>query len=154
EAEQIFAFDLGVNTRIGEALGLYIGHANFRTAVLEYYDGAVWQTAGTLDLQVASGLPCSRQGDTVYPTADAYVRYLWQDEFAGGTAVIRSGIFFSHRRRIVSNTHGTWTPSAQAAQLRIEGVTGAEASTGTVELWAPSGLLVVYLSAPVRRRYW
>src|SRR5690606_8609370 len=36
-SQQVFTFDLGADSRIGEALGLFVAKANFQRAHLEYY---------------------------------------------------------------------------------------------------------------------
>lgn len=153
--EQVLSFDLDNRTWLGGALGLYVAHANFRTAYLEYYDGAAWQTAGTLDLAAgfSSGLTYSMTGDTIYPASgtSAGDRYLWEGELIGGTAIL-GGTYY---REILGQCAGSWTEDTTARpEVRLDGLTGAEASTGTLTLVAPSGLLVVYLAAAQRRRRW
>lgn len=150
QTQQIFTFDLGVAGRLGEAIGVYVAGANFRFAYLEYHDGTTWRLAGQLDLAIASGLPFSRTGSAVYPSGEAATRYLWEGELARGTVHLGIG----SPKRIAWNSHGKWTTAAKAAELELEGVTGSEPIAGNATIWAPSGLLVVYLTQPLRHRYW
>lgn len=152
-AEQILCFDLGAQSWLGNAVGLYVAKCNAPSVVLEYYDGAAWQAAGTLDLTTGlSGLTFDRTGDTIYPdgaSSDAG-RWLWEGELVDGVAKIGSDY-----RRIAANSAGGWTPTTTLRpEIRMDGITGSEAATGTVTISAPSGLLVVYLTASQRRRYW
>jgi hypothetical protein len=58
-------------------------------------------------------------------------------------------------RRIAWNSAGSLAAGdVTTPEIRLEGVTGAEPTASTMTLCAPSGLLVLYLTAQLRRRYW
>jgi hypothetical protein len=152
-------WDLTGQTYVGDALGLLIHSGYARQWTLEYDDGgAGWTTAGTLDLAIGTSLNATRAGDTIIPRSGsaAISRYIGEGELVGGYVLI-STAGSDVARRIVANTGGHWVDSAatQQVRIRVEGIDGTEhTSTAVISIVAPSGLLIVYPTAGVPRRYW
>ena len=157
-SEQTFVWELGDDSEwIGAAVGLVIRGANFRTAYIESYNGATWDTRATLDLAEGfTGLTYKLAGNLVYPddtaTADAD-RYLWQDEKAAGYVVLTS----NKARKIVSHGAGGWSQTTSVIPyLSVEGIDGSESASGAAYIVSPGGVLVWYPTdeAHTRARYW
>jgi hypothetical protein len=155
-SEQTVVWDLGDSSWIGDALALHIEGANFRTAYLESYNGATWDTWGTWDGATGSiGLTYIRVGDTIYPgttglTADEYFQ---PGEYEDGLALLPSG----KARTIETSSGGSWTATGTtttvAPKLRLD-IDGTEAASGVVTLCRPSGTLIAYMTAHQSARYW
>jgi hypothetical protein len=153
--EQIIAWDMGARSWVGDAIGLYITGANFRTAHLEYYDGATWQLAGTLDMAqgFSSGLTYDLVGDTVVPRSGtgAGGRFLAHQELVGGHVILAT----ADVREIAAQSAGSWTSSSTVQpRIRILGLDGTEAANGSAVIVAPRGLLTVYHSSVTIWRRW
>ncbi len=154
-AEQLIVWDLGNEGPLGHPMALYASGTNVRTMYLEYYDGAAWQIAGTLDLAVATSLSWDADGEAVYPIATGTQAgrafpgnqligwHFWTG--TGGTAY-----------RIRSNTPGLWGPTASITlrpRLRVDGEPSTAGGT-TGLLIANAGVAVVHLQAEIVARYW
>ena len=161
-AEQIFCYDLGSNAWVGHSVGLYVAGANFRTAYLESYNGASWDTEATLDL--AEGFTSLRyaiSGQAVYPdtgnTTDAG-RWLWEQEKRDGVLICTGSTGpTTAATRIVSQSAGGWTQSTTAIPiLQLEDVSqiGSLAGTLTAAVCSASGLVVAHQTSVKARRYW
>lgn len=143
---------------LGDAVGLVVIGSYARQVALEYYDGAAWQTLGTLDLSLSAGtaLNSTRAGDVLTPrsgTAEV-TRYLQEGELVGGYAILSKGAGFV-ARRIVRQSSGYWSASAhQPVRITLEGVDGTEDVTGTADLIAPGGVLVAYPTTAQARQRW
>jgi hypothetical protein len=154
-----FVWDQGANEEksFGGALALVVS-STVRQWVLQIDDGASppvgWTTLGTLDLAAGTGLTFTRTGRTIAPdtgTATLSRRFA-ENEFAGGTWTFDDGTCC----KIASSTGGFWTDSTSVKQMTItlEAVAGTEPSSGSAGiLCAPAGVLVVYPSSQLRRRY-
>lgn len=143
---------------LGDAIGLVVLEAYGRQVALEYYDGAAWQTLGTLDLSLSAGtaLNATRTGDVITPRSGTVEigRYLAEGELIGGYAILSQGAS-TVARRIIRQSSGYWSASAhQPVRITLEGVTGSEDTSGTVDLIAPSGVLVTYPTAAQARAKW
>ena len=129
-------------TSISRHYGFAVFAANWRTARLEAYTASTttWSTIGTMDL--ASGrtaLAWARSGNVLRPNANDTTRYIWRGELVGATVDLGAGKL----RRIASHTEGLWTTAAgKHAELVLESVDGTEGATGTMDVWARSGVLV------------
>lgn len=129
-------------TSISRHYGFAVFGANWRTARLEGYTAATttWSTIATMDL--ASGrtaLAWTRSGNVLRPNANDTTRYIWRGELVGATVDLGGGKL----RRIASHTEGLWTTAAgKHAELVLEGVDGTEGATGTMDVWARSGVCV------------
>jgi hypothetical protein len=129
-------------TSISRHYGFAVFAANWRTARLEAYTASTttWSTIGTMDL--ASGrtaLAWTRSGNVLRPNANDTTRYIWRGELVGATVDLGAGKL----RRIASHTEGLWTTAAgKHAELVLESIDGTEGATGTMDVWARSGVLV------------
>ena len=151
-AEQIIAFDLGVDSWVGNSIGVFVSRANFRTAVLERYSGGSWGTVGTLDLAEGfTSLSFTRSGDTIHPAGSTGGRYLLEGELVRGHLRLGS----SKNRKVAAQTAGVWTSSTTATpEIRLEGVDGTEPASGSCDVVSASGVLVVHLTSAARSQYW
>ena len=160
--QEVVTWDFAQATTLGDTMALLALNVNWKTALLQYYDGANWQTAGTMDLATGfSGLDYAISGDVVVPGAStpAGGRFLQENELAGCTILVETGGGASQAaRRILSNTAGWWQPSSAGTMRRprliIDGATGTEDATGQCDIVWKSGVLVVHHAAVQARRYW
>ena len=134
-------------------LGLWLTGINWRTGSLEGYNvnAAAWQTIATIDAaSLQSGLPYTRTNDLVTVDTGASVngmRYYEHGELIGGTADLGGG----KKRRVTFNGAGLWDTDATAQHplVRLTGIDGTEAASGTMDLWAPRLLVVVHNVSPI-----
>ena len=149
-AEQRWVFDLTRDTSLGSyTLGLYIGGANFRTAVLEGWNGSSWVTLGTYDGATGfTSMTYVLNGDIISPNTSSGSnggRFIQANEFKDGHIVIDAGATEDHRT-IAQHTGGIWTPNDTVLpQFRMSGIDGTEVTSGTCHIVAPQGLLIVHL---------
>ena len=129
-------------TSISRHFGFAVFNCNWRTAALEGYSAATstWTTIATMDLAAGrTGLGWARSGNVLRPNANNTTRYIYRGELVGATVDLGGG----NLRRIASHTEGIWTTAAgKHAELVLEGVDGTEGNTGTMDIWARSGVLV------------
>ena len=155
--EQILTWDMGTDTHLGGAYGVAFLNVNFRTATFQVRGLASWITLGTYD--GATGFVSVSYviaGDTLTPFAGTLEggRYLKENELAGGHVILDPG-GTPKARTILSNTAGLWTDDAtNLASIRLEGVDGTEAASGTLHIVAPSGILIIYPTIQHQRQYW
>lgn len=137
-----FAWMQTQKTSISRHYGFAVFGANWRTARLEGYNAATtaWTTIGTMDLASGrTGLGWARTGDVLRPNANDTTRYIWRGELVGATVDLGGGKL----RRVRSHTEGVWsTAAAKHAEIVLESVDGTEGATGTMDVWARSGVLV------------
>lgn len=157
-AEQIIAWDLGADSRLGQswALAACLLRANFREAVLEgrTAGGGAWVEIATWDAIVATSVSFSRSGELLVPDASGASadRYWGAGQLDGGH-VILDPAGSPVARRIRRQSAGGWAPSGLALQpgLLLDGIVGSEPTSGDCHIVAPSGVLVVpSLVTPVR----
>lgn len=156
-SQQLIVWDLGNEGPLGHPMALYIAGANFRQCNLEYYDGAAWQSVGTMDLAYATGISWDAEGEAVFPVSGGATasRSLRANEAVGWTfATGTGGSDTAHKIR--SNSPGLWGPTASISvrpRLRVEGEPStAGGSTGMII--ASTGVLVAHLTSAVVARYW
>ena len=134
----------------GRAVGLALLGVNFRTAHLELYSGGSWATVATLDLGSGlTGLSYTRTGDTIRVAAGSSTTTLQALDLIGATVDLGSG----YLRRVGSATGGTWTSGSATATLRLDGITGAEPTSGTLDLWLTTGA-AIRLGAVTAGTHW
>jgi hypothetical protein len=137
-----FAWMQTQKTSISRHYGFAVFGANWRTARLEGYNATTttWTTIGTMDLASGrTGLGWARTGDTLRPNANDTTRYIWRGELVGATVDLGGGKL----RRVRSHTEGVWsTAAAKHAEIVLESIDGTEGATGTMDVWARSGVLV------------
>lgn len=150
-------WDLGDETQLGKSVALVVAGGSLRQARISYYDGASWQTAGTLDLATGfESLSFAMDGDIMEPDpggTTAGGRFINENELVGGYVIVDpAGTPTTHR--ILANTGGLWDDgSGVVPSLRLENASGI-AATGTCTLVAPGGVMVVSPSSTIRARYW
>lgn len=157
DSEVRVVWDLSEERWPGGAVALLAQQATPRQFVLEIDDGgAGWTTLGTLDKGWGS-INFTRAGRVLVPRAGTATidRYFAEGELVGGYVVIStSGDDVA--RRIARQSAGFWTTDSalQRMVIELEEVGGTEdTTTATGEIVAPSGLLIVYPSAALARRY-
>ena len=130
-------------------LGLCLLRCNFRTADLDITEdgGISWTTLGEIDLaEGLDSLTFELDGNAVTVdtgTAQTAGRYIWPDEFRGATVKLIGGT--TEFRKIKGNTGGSWTDATSKRPLfELEGMDGTEPASGTCEIWARSGVLMVH----------
>jgi hypothetical protein len=160
KSEQLIAFDFSRVRWLGDSIALVAIGVNFRQASLQYYDGAAWQTAGSLDL--ASGFTtttCAVDGTLVVPASgtSAGGRYLQAGELVGGYVVLETGSGTSTvARRIVQQSAGWWRSGTGQPEPRITitGADGTEDASGDAILCSHSGVLIIHAASLVAFRRW
>jgi hypothetical protein len=161
-ADWQIAVDLGADSRIAgcATVALVIRGGTVRQWALRgQIDGGSPTTLGTLDLATGfAGVDYALDGDTLAPPASYSGteggRYLAAGELVGGYVVLDTGGTPSVHR-IAEQSAGWWGSSpGPRAVLRLEGLVGTEAATGTCDLLAPQGVMVVDLEADEFYRTW
>ena len=158
--ENIIAWDIGgglTETRLeNSTVGIVLLGINFRTAELESWDGALWQTVASIDAAVGlTSLRFERRGDAVMPetggAAHKAARYLMMDDLDGGTFVDLTN---TKHRKISRNTEGAWTDeAAKHPTAYLDGIDGTEAGAGDCEFWAPSCATIAHNFTEKHRYY-
>lgn len=150
--------DLVITTPNARWLGSYslaIGllNTNVRGVRLDVWTGAAWSTLATYDTAI-TGLSWTRTGDMIEvdtgQSSTAWPRINLAD-FVGCDFYLNSTTV----RRVVECWAGEWTPSATARPvLRLEGITGAEAGSGTAGALVPrNAVLIAHKIETPRTRY-
>ena len=160
KSEQLIVFDFTNRRWLGDSIALVAIGVNFREASVQYYDGAAWQTAGSMDL--ASGFTTTTgaiDGSLLTPASgtSAGGRYLQASELAGGYALVTTTAgAVTVARRIDAHTAGWWRSGTGQPEPRItlSDVTGTEDASTTAVLVAHSGVLVIHSSSLVAFRRW
>ena len=154
EAEHTIAFDLDGLTSSkmhNTSIGLVLLGINFQTCDLDRWDGAAWQTVGTLDaaedFSPATSLQGTRDGKEIRPSSSGGFkagRYIHYGDLVGGTVNWTAGEGTFHK--IESNTEGAWTDSAaKHPTIRVEDVDdGADPGSGNLKIWLPNVALLVH----------
>ncbi len=134
-----------------DVLGVALIGINFRDFYVEGYEvGTGWVSLATVDSSSGlSGLRWARSGsqlgvDGAAGSESTSTPYLIRQEFVGGTFELSAGVL----RKILANSGGLWSnlQTTRRPVLHLEGVTGAEASTGTAgRIWAPFAAAVIQL---------
>ena len=143
ETAQVIVWDLHslagatASSFLNSSIGCALMGCNFKTANLQYWNGAAWVTLIALDAAEGfDALKFTRSGNvvTVNTGSDSLAgRYLHYDDTRG--AVFRDTTL-SKTRKILTQTEGAWTNStAKRPRLLLEGVDGTEAASGDGEIW-------------------
>ena len=130
-------FDLHTGSEATALLGLPVAMAilgtNAHTATLAGWDGAAWVTVLQWSATVTTGASYTRAGRMLVVTSGGSLRYVVRNECAGWTVDLGGG----YLRRVVGNTEGLiGGTNPFSAILQMEGITGAEASSGTCTIYA------------------
>lgn len=152
--EQVIAFDLAEDSRVGDAIAVYVDDANIRTLFVEYHDGVDW--VEFIEYDGATGfanLEYDRAGDVLAPAGgtDPSARYLQGSEKVGGFAICDATA-----HHILDNTDGWWRTigaEVRTPRVRIDNAATAAAS-GALHLVSGSGLHIEYLTAEQLHRRW
>lgn len=150
-SEVELVYDLSSARWYGDAIALLACRARPAQWILETDDGSTgWTTHGTLDLTVGSSLTYTRTGRVVVASGGSSVaRYIRENELAGG--YVTSGGFAAE---IASHPGGWWGGSDRPALRLTLTAEGSLPSSGSdLAIVAPSGLLVVYPTSLLARRY-
>jgi hypothetical protein len=139
----------------GGALAIPVLRADCREVEVSVDDGAGgWTVLGTLDK--GWDVSYTLSGSTLIPRSGTATidRYLAEGELVGGYVVCSTG-GGPVARRIARQSAGYWTTDSSEQQVRItiEGADGTEDTSGTGEIVHHSGVLVVYPSSALVRRY-
>jgi hypothetical protein len=152
-AEVDLVYDLSIVRWYGDALALVAIGARPHEWILETDDGSSgWTVHGTLDLTLGSSLTYARTGDAVYAAGGTSgTRHYAEGELVGGY-VVSGGV----AAEILGNSGGFWgsaSSTRQPLRLRIEPTPEFPASGTDLRVVSPRGLLVVYPSTLLARRY-
>lgn len=158
-SEQRRVWDLGQYGWLGGAFGLVVLGGYGRQVELAYDDLSTgWTVAATLDLSLSGGtaLNSAIAGSSLIPRAGGATlsRYLGEGELVGGYGICSAGGGFVGRKIVRQSAGWFDSSSSQPVRIDLEGVDGTEDTAGTVDLVAPSGVLVVYPTGSTIRRYW
>ena len=128
---------------------------NFKTAVLEGGNGAAWVTIGNINTAEGyASLKFARKGRRLKPDsaqATKGTRYLWFEDHVGDTVDLGAsgGEGDNRYHKIAHNTEGAWrglgvTTKTPTITLATDYLDGAEAATGTMDIWRRDVLLIVH----------
>ena len=123
-------------------VGIYIANANFRSATLQYHDGASWTDLVALDMQ-RGPYSLTRSGVTV-TTSTSSLEWLQQGEAVGGSAVFAS----TDVRTIAANDSGQGDTSWR---LTCSGIDGTESASGTGYYRLPQCFAFAFAATDIRR---
>ncbi len=153
-ADQVIAWQLDtLEESYGDATeALWLAGCNWRTATLEYHDGAAWQSLASLDLATGlTALPYLRKGGTItVDTASSPPgsRWLERGELVGATVDLGGGKL----RRVIRQTEGTWSATGRLPILTLDGCDGTEGASGTCNIWPTSALILIHHTSTTRER--
>ena len=122
--------------------GLYVAGANFRTAVLERWDGAAWQTWASLDLGVS--ITYSRTGDTIQATSGSP---RWMPQGTASGVQLGSSI----QRRVAWQRSGYGSDAQVRMRARLEGAQVTDPASGLGFVLFPQGVAASLSAQDVRR---
>ena len=155
EVEQLIVWDIGDSSGgrlMGTSPVLALLGTNLRTAYLEYYDGAAWQTVLTVDAAAGfTSCPYRRDGDIVYVDTGSASSSPWRSYGAlrGGTIQMDA----TTRRKISDQVDGVWEDAAtKRMALRID-LQGGEPTSGTAVLWHREAVAYRHEQS-IDARYW
>jgi hypothetical protein len=126
---------------------------NFPEFDIEYYDGAAWQVAATIDTRQASTF--NRSGANVrHKVGGAFAGYYHFDDLAGGFVLLGSRST-GKIRQIEGNTEGVWdaTSTGKQAVLTLADIDGSELTTGAIEIY-PNKCTVVISQLSIDASAW
>jgi hypothetical protein len=126
---------------------------NFAEFDIEYYDGAAWQVAASIDTRKTSTF--NRSGANVrHKTGGAFAGYYHFDDLAGGFVVLGSRST-GKIRQIEGNTEGVWDESSTGKQavLTLADIDGSELATGAIEIY-PNKCTVVISQLSIDASAW
>jgi len=154
-AEQVIEWDLTTADRpLDGTIGIYLGGINFRTAYLEEWNGASWDSTATIDAATGtSGLSYTLSGVvlTASGSGTAAGRYLHMDELSGCTVVLDTG-GTPTAKRATANSEGVWDPAhGRKPLVRLESTHGV--TTGTCDLCASSVVVLIHDRTTARTKY-
>ena len=138
----IFDFHNGteVTALLGRPLALAILGTNAHTASLYGWNGAAWVLAVQWSSIVTTGAAFTRQGRMIAVTSGGTLRFVTRNECAGWTVDFGGGVL----RKVVRNTEGQiGATSSFPATIQLDGITGAESTSGTCTIYAASAVAVV-----------
>ena len=154
-AEQTIALALDQTLLDGEeslpgsdVIGICLLNVNFKTATLQGYDRDTtsWVTVCSIDTSSGmSSLNFEKKGNGVRPgTSSATQIFLHANELEGCTFALDDTSDVQYRR-IVTNTSGKWdrTTTTKYPQILLEGVTGADNTSGTAGYIMAKNLTVI-----------
>jgi len=151
-------FDIGkegeVKTSLGDAYAFAVFNSDIRYFDIAIKDAAAdaWQDVAYLDLAGENtSLPYSKVGDTIYPrgTFNTVSRHFERDELVGAQVDMGSGAVY----RIVGNSDGRWASSGRKISIRLEGDVGSISNTGTMDIVAREGAIVLSECENVTARF-
>jgi hypothetical protein len=126
------------STFLNSSIGCALLGCNFRTANLQYWNGAAWVTLIALDAAEGfEALKYTLTGNvaTVDTGEDTTAgRYLNYDDLRAATFKQTGG----KARKITTQTEGAWTnTTTKRPRLLLDGINGSLSASGTCELWFP-----------------
>ncbi len=154
---QSIAFQLQVSgadsAPTGPVMACILRGINWRAGSIQARVGGTWTTQATIDAALLSAVGFARQGDVLTASTYAASRpYFATGELSGWTAQFGATASGASRRRIRHNTEGKLTTpggtyAGPTTKLIASGVTGSEATSGSLWLWSPDIAVVFPFSA-------
>ena len=152
-AAQVFAWRYvdGFSTArlTSPSIALILRGCNWRTATLARYRAGAWSTLASIDLATGlTSLPFTRTGDTItVDTGGSSTApwYMHRNALVGATVDLGGGDL----RTVVGNDDGAWTTAGTVKRpvLRLDGIDGTEAASGTCNIWMPGGAIIVHTAS-------
>ena len=134
---------LDLGWRTGDLLGIWITGANWPTATL-YRDSGAANKVCDISLIAGTALGYTRSRGTIIPATGAALPFhAHEHTLRGGSVDLGGGVI----RKIAGNQEGAWVNAApgtyNSARVMLESYAGGDPSSGTLDLWMPSGLFLV-----------
>jgi len=146
ETENIIAWDIdALDEAAGESelLGIALFGINFTGATVHVHDGSSWQSLGTLDARVVTGLDYVRAGESIYPSGtstDQGTGWIQYHELVGGSVKLDG----STTREILHNEEGRFHKDGQQVRIYLKDAEAGDPGSGASgEIWSPNVCLVV-----------
>ena len=169
-AAQRIVFDLGADTRLGPIWHLVFGFFNINVKTVEIDTktdvAGAFTNIGTYNgASGFEGLTYELTGDTIRPAAGSIdgARFLERNELRGGSGLPSSGFVIldtggtPSAHRIVNQSAGGWQDPATGTtllpEIRLDGITGAEAASGLCDIVFASGVKFVRSTGLVPTEY-
>jgi hypothetical protein len=152
--EQLIVFDIASSMTSARLMNhsVFIGvfESNLETVVIETYDGATWNTLGTLtSTEEWDSLQYDQRGRTLIPRQGVSTtgeRYLWYAAHVGDTVDLGTGAPTTDYHKVKRNTEGAWlgATTTKKPTLLLESSPAGNQSFGTMKIRRKDFGLVVH----------
>ena len=152
--EQLIVFDIASSMTsarlMNHALVIAVLGSNLETVVVETYDGATWNTLGTLTSTTSwDSMEYDQRGRTIIPKAGAAStgkRYFWYGAHVGDTVDLGTGAPTTDYHKVKRQTEGAWVAATTTKKptILLESSPPGNQSFGTMKFRRKDFGLIVH----------